>query len=56
VDRPRGRPTAEFALQRFGVAAEETPVVIVRDDIVLRNPSTDDLAEEWACATRHRRL
>jgi thioredoxin reductase (NADPH) len=38
-------PAAELALQRFGFAAEETPVVIVRDDLVLRNPSNDKLAE-----------
>jgi thioredoxin reductase (NADPH) len=38
-------PTAELALQRFDFGPEETPVVIVRDDLVLRNPTNDELAE-----------
>jgi thioredoxin reductase (NADPH) len=37
-------PSAEMALRRFGVAPEETPVVIVRGDRILRNPSNDELA------------
>jgi thioredoxin reductase (NADPH) len=37
-------PSAETALRRFGVAPEETPVVIVRGDRILRNPSNDELA------------
>jgi thioredoxin reductase (NADPH) len=35
---------AEVLLRRFGVAVEETPVVIAPGAAVLRNPSTKDLA------------
>jgi thioredoxin reductase (NADPH) len=36
--------SAEAALRHVGVAPEETPVVIVRGDQVLRNPSNEELA------------
>jgi thioredoxin reductase (NADPH) len=38
-------PSAEEALRRLGIGAEETPVVIVRGDRVLRNPANEELAE-----------
>jgi thioredoxin reductase (NADPH) len=37
-------PQAEALLRRFGIAADETPVVIWRGSRVLRNPSTAELA------------
>jgi thioredoxin reductase (NADPH) len=37
--------SAELLLRRLGIAPEETPVVIVRGDAVLRNPSAETLAE-----------
>jgi thioredoxin reductase (NADPH) len=37
-------PSAEEALRRLGIGAEETPVVIVRGDRVLRNPANEELA------------
>ncbi len=36
--------SAELLLRRLGIAPEETPVVIVRGDAVLRNPSAEELA------------
>jgi thioredoxin reductase (NADPH) len=36
-------PSAEAALQRLGVPPEDTPLVIVRGDLVLRNPSNEEL-------------
>ena len=35
---------AEVMLRRFGIKPEETPVVIWRDEVVLRNPSNVELA------------
>jgi thioredoxin reductase (NADPH) len=37
-------PSAEAALRAVGVRPQETPVVVVRGDLVLRNPSNDELA------------
>src|SRR3954451_16621951 len=37
-------PAAEEALRRVGITPDETPVLIVRGDCVLRNPSNDELA------------
>jgi thioredoxin reductase (NADPH) len=37
--------SAEMMLRRLGVAPQETPVVIVRGEKVLRNPSNAELAE-----------
>jgi thioredoxin reductase (NADPH) len=37
--------SAEMLLRRLGVAPQETPVVIVRGEKVLRNPSNAELAE-----------
>jgi thioredoxin reductase (NADPH) len=37
-------PAAEQALQQLGISPSETPVVIVRGDQVLRNPSNDEIA------------
>lgn len=37
-------PAAEEALRRVGITPDETPVVIVRGDCVLRNPDNDELA------------
>jgi thioredoxin reductase (NADPH) len=36
--------SADLLLRRLGIAPEETPVVIVRGDAVLRNPSLEELA------------
>jgi thioredoxin reductase (NADPH) len=36
--------SAELLLRRLGIAPDETPVVIVRGDVVLRNPSAEELA------------
>lgn len=38
-------PGAEALLQAFAVAPDETPMVVFRGEVVLRNPSLADLAE-----------
>ncbi len=47
---PRGRAVPRGAL---GVAPEETPVVILRGETVLRNPSTPELATGRSGSPRH---
>jgi thioredoxin reductase (NADPH) len=37
-------PSAEAALRALGVRPDETPVVVVRGDLVLRNPGNEELA------------
>ncbi len=55
--RPRTRPQAERLLQRFGVTAQETPVVIWGGE-VLRNPTNTELARRVGLPvpTRARRI
>src|SRR4029077_11617488 len=38
-------PDVQELLDRFGVAVEDVPVVICRGDIVLRNPTNEQIAD-----------
>jgi thioredoxin reductase (NADPH) len=48
-------PSAEVALRALGVRPEETPVVVVRGDLVLRNPGNDELARALGIRDSHDR-